>query len=60
MALPPELKQILVCPKCKGDLEFHEELGEIRCLACRLSYEIKDDIPVMLIEEARPLPAASK
>jgi hypothetical protein len=56
MALDPELKKILVCPRCKGDLEFHEDRREIHCLACRLVYAIEDDIPVMLIEEARPLP----
>lgn len=56
MALSEELKQILACPKCKGELAFHEERGEIHCLACRLIYAIKDDIPVMLVEEARPLP----
>lgn len=55
MALAPELKEILVCPKCKGDLVFHEERLEIHCLRCRLIYEIKDDIPVMLVDEARPL-----
>jgi uncharacterized protein YbaR (Trm112 family) len=55
MPLHPELKQILACPKCHGDLEFHEERNEIHCLRCRLVYEIKDDIPVMLVEEARPL-----
>lgn len=56
MALSPELKEILACPKCKGDLEFHEAEGEIRCLACRLAYRIDDGIPVMLIDEARPIP----
>ncbi len=55
-ALPPDLKEILACPKCKGDLEFREAEGEIRCLACRLSYRIEDGIPVMLVEEARPIP----
>jgi uncharacterized protein len=55
MALAPELKEILACPKCKGELEFHEEKGEIHCLRCRLVYGIVDDIPVMLVEEARPL-----
>ncbi len=55
MALAPELKEILACPKCKGELEFREEAGEIRCNACRLVYPIRDDIPVMLIPEARPL-----
>jgi uncharacterized protein len=54
--LSPDLKEILACPKCKGDLEFREADGEIRCLACRLVYRIEDGIPVMLIEEARPIP----
>jgi uncharacterized protein YbaR (Trm112 family) len=57
MALSPELKEILVCPRCKGDLEFHEDRQEIHCLRCRLVYAIEDDLPVMLVEEARPLPA---
>jgi uncharacterized protein YbaR (Trm112 family) len=55
MALSAELKEILACPKCKGDLEFREEEGEILCRACKLAYPIKDDIPVMLVDEARPL-----
>jgi uncharacterized protein YbaR (Trm112 family) len=55
MALNDELKAILACPKCKGDLEFHEDKGEIHCRACQLIYAIKDDIPVMLIDEAKPL-----
>lgn len=53
--LAPELKEILACPKCKGDLEFHEEESEILCLACRLAYRIDDGIPVMLLEEAKPI-----
>ncbi len=56
MALSPDLRQVLACPKCKGDLEFHEDRGEIHCLRCRLVYRIDDGIPVMLIEEAKPLP----
>ena len=55
-ALAPELKEILACPRCKGALEFHEEEQEIRCLACRLAFRIDDGIPVMLLDEARPLP----
>jgi uncharacterized protein YbaR (Trm112 family) len=55
MALSADLKEILACPKCKGALEFHEERGEIHCLHCQLAYRIDDGIPVMLIEEARPL-----
>ncbi len=54
MALAPELKEILACPKCKGELAFHEEKSEIHCLRCRLIYTIQDGIPVMLVEEARP------
>jgi uncharacterized protein YbaR (Trm112 family) len=55
MALAPELKDVLACPKCKGEVEIREEDHEIRCPRCRLSYRIEDDIPVMLVEEARPL-----
>jgi uncharacterized protein YbaR (Trm112 family) len=54
MALSPELKEILACPRCKGELEFLEAEGEIRCHACRLAYRIEEDIPVMLVDEARP------
>jgi uncharacterized protein YbaR (Trm112 family) len=57
MALAAELKEILVCPRCKGELEFLEPQDEIRCHACRLAYRIDDGIPVMLVEEARPLGA---
>ena len=57
MALSKELKEILVCPKCKGDLEFHEDKGEIHCPSCKLIYAIQDGFPVMLIDEARPLAA---
>lgn len=55
-ALPPELKEILACPRCKGGLEFQEPEGEIHCLACRLAFRIDDGIPVMLLDEARTLP----
>jgi uncharacterized protein len=54
-ALAPELKELLACPKCKGPLAFHEAQDEIRCEACRLAYAIRDGIPVMLVEEAKPL-----
>ncbi len=56
MPLAQELKQILACPRCKGELEFHEERDEIHCLRCKLVYAIRDGIPVMLVDEARPLP----
>ena len=55
MAIAPELKEILACPKCKGELEFREQEQKIICKACKLVYRIEDDIPVMLIDEAKPL-----
>jgi uncharacterized protein YbaR (Trm112 family) len=54
--LDPDLKAILACPRCRGELEFHEEHDEILCRRCRLSYPIVDGIPDMLLEDARPLP----
>ena len=53
--LDPQLLQILVCPKCKGELEYKEEQNELVCSACRLRYEVRDGIPIMLIDEARAL-----
>jgi uncharacterized protein YbaR (Trm112 family) len=53
--LDRQLLDILVCPKCKGELEYREEASELVCKACRLRYEIRDDIPIMLIDEAKPL-----
>ncbi len=55
MSLPKDLLEILACPKCKGDLEYKEGEKQLVCRACRLAYPIKNDIPVMLIEEAKPL-----
>jgi uncharacterized protein YbaR (Trm112 family) len=51
----PKLLEILVCPVCKGPLEWKKPAGELVCRACRLAYPIRDDIPVMLPEEARTL-----
>jgi len=50
--LNKELLEILACPKCKGDLVYESEKEELICPVCRLKYKVKDDIPVMLIEEA--------
>jgi len=50
-----ELLDILACPKCKGDIHLNETQDGLVCAACRLMYPIKDDIPVMLIDEAIPL-----
>jgi uncharacterized protein len=56
MALSQELLDILACPKCKGDLQLTPQQDGLVCNACKLIYAIKDDIPIMLIEEAKPLP----
>ncbi len=55
MAVSEELLEILVCPKCKGDIQLNETKDGLMCDACKLLYEIKDDIPIMLIDEAKPL-----
>ncbi len=52
--LDKELLEILACPKCKGDLEYEQENQKLICHKCRLKYNIKDDIPIMLIDEAEP------
>lgn len=53
--LDEQLLEILVCPQCKGDLEYRPDAQELVCHTCRLRYEIRDGIPVMLVDEARPL-----
>jgi len=50
-----KLLEILVCPLCKGKLDYKKEAGELICRFDRLAYPIKDDIPTMLEEEARTL-----
>lgn len=50
-----ELLEILACPKCKGLVELTADNDCLLCRTCRLVYEIRDDIPVMLIDEARKL-----
>lgn len=51
-----KLLDILVCPLCKGPLLYRKPGGELVCKPCRLAYPVKDDIPVMLEDEARKLP----
>lgn len=55
MSLAPQLLSILVCPKCKGALDYREPETTLVCQHCRLAYPVRDDIPVMLIDEATPL-----
>jgi uncharacterized protein len=55
MPISQELLDILACPKCKGDIYLNETKDGLICEKCLLIYEIKDNIPIMLIEEAKPL-----
>ena len=55
MGLNKALLDILVCPQCKGELELQADESGLRCDACRLMYAIRDDIPIMLVDEAQPL-----
>lgn len=48
-----KLLDLLVCPICKGPLQYHKEQNELVCRADRLAFPIRDDIPVMLEDEAR-------
>jgi uncharacterized protein len=52
MAIDQELLNILACPKCKGDISLNEKKDGLICQTCKLMYPIKDDIPIMLIDEA--------
>jgi len=52
-----KLLDILACPVCKGNLNYDKAQQELICPACRLAYPIRDDIPVMLSDEARELTA---
>lgn len=49
------LLEILACPLCKGKLEYRKESSELVCRADRLAFAVRDDVPVMLVEEARAL-----
>jgi len=52
MPISQELLEILACPKCKGEIHVNSSDDGLVCDACRLMYPIREDIPVMLIDEA--------
>lgn len=56
MAIKKELLDILVCPKCRGDIHLNDTQDGLICDHCKLLYEIRDNIPIMLINEAKPIP----
>jgi len=55
MALSKELVDILACPQCKGVIELLVDNSGLVCRPCRLKYPIREDIPVMLIDEAEKI-----
>ena len=55
MAISNDLLEILACPKCKGDIRLNEAGNGLVCDSCKLCYPVRDDIPVMLIDEAEKI-----
>jgi uncharacterized protein len=52
MSVSPDLLEILRCPACKSKVELKPDGGGLKCVGCRRVYPIRDEIPVMLIDEA--------
>lgn len=55
MSIDKKLLEILACPKCKGDVKYSPTKSGIICEKCKLIYPVNKGIPIMLIEEAKPL-----
>ncbi|MEN9901872.1 MAG: hypothetical protein RL651_536 [Pseudomonadota bacterium] len=55
--MDPRLLEILVCPVCKGKLDFDKSAQELICKPCQLAYPVRDGIPIMMQDEARSLNA---
>lgn len=55
MAVRKELLEILACPKCKAPVTLSEDGEGLVCKACKVVYPVRDDIPIMIVEEAVPL-----
>lgn len=55
MNLTPQLLEIIACPRCKGTLLLTAEKDALLCRGCALAYPVRDEIPVLLIDEAQPL-----
>ena len=53
MAISEQLLDILVCPACRGKVELKPDGSGLKCVECKRVYPIRDDIPVMLIDEAK-------
>lgn len=57
MTVPPELLEILVCPACRGRLVLTSSGQGLHCAACRVTYPVRDGIPVLITEDAVPDPS---
>ena len=53
MNLDPALLEILACPNCRADLRVDDVASELVCTSCGYAYPVRDDIPVLLVDEAR-------
>ena len=53
MNLDPALLEIIVCPNCRSALAVDDAASELVCTSCRYAYPVRDDIPVLLVDEAR-------
>ena len=53
--MDPRLLEILVCPVCKGKLDYDKTAQELTCSPCQLAYPVRDGIPIMMQDEARRL-----
>ena len=60
MKLDPALLDILACPECRSPLRADEEAEELVCTGCPLAYPVRDDIPVLLVDEARRRPEGAQ
>ncbi len=55
MSFDKELLEILVCPRCQGEITLTPEEDGLVCEACKLKYPVRDGVPVMLANEAEPI-----
>lgn len=54
MKLDPALLEIIACPACHSPLRPDDAAGELACTGCELVYPVRDDIPILLVDEAHP------
>jgi len=60
MAVNEELLDMLACPKCKGDVKPDDSESGLVCDNCKLIYEVVEGVPVLVIDEAKPIKSGSR